>query len=80
MDLQSISGLIIGVALIIIGGYLRWYSNFRIKAVNWIVLKIYRNGPMSDQLANRMFMTLTSILLSTGAILVILSLIYLQIL
>lgn len=70
-------GFIIGIILFVIVGFANWHGNFKTNSIKWLTTTIYNNNPLSQKLAEGLFMVLTSILLSLGGISLLLSLLYL---
>ena len=69
-------GIIVGLAILFFVGYINWYGNIKAKSVDWISQKLYRKSVGSEALSDGLFMTITSILLAMGGILIIYSVLF----
>ena len=75
---QPLSGLIIGLILIIL--FCLLYTRWRKAPVQWIAKHIFRNQLMSEKSASSLFNVLISLLFAIGGLWVILALVYLGVL
>jgi len=75
---QPLSGLLIGSVIVLFVCYINWYGDIKANTVRWIAKKIFGDGFRSAESADHLFMTITSLLLAGGGILIILALLYLN--
>jgi hypothetical protein len=68
--IQPISGLIIGLVLFAILGYVHWHGTNKRDTINWIAKNIFRNNMNSGVSAASLFNVITSILFAISWILV----------
>lgn len=74
--IAPLSGLFVGILILVFVAYINWFGNVKERTTKWIAQKIYRNSLGSEAMADGLFMTVTSVLLAAGGILVIYSLLF----
>lgn len=67
---QPISGLIIGLVLFALLGYVHWRGTNKEDTINWIAKNVFRNSMNSGVSAASLFNVVTSILFAISWILV----------
>jgi hypothetical protein len=74
---QPLSGLLLGVAILILVGYIQFFSNIRTRVVKCIAKHIYRDKFMSEKSAESLFMAITSFAVPVAAIFILSAILYL---
>jgi hypothetical protein len=77
---QPLSGLCVGLAMLIFVGYINWYKGVKADTLRWIARRIFRNEFGSEASADGLFMVVTSFLLLIGGTMVVAALVYLGVL
>jgi hypothetical protein len=77
---QPLSGLFMGVTLLVFVGYINWYKTVKADTIRWIARHIFRNKFKSEASADGLFMVVTSFLLLIGGTWVVAALVYLGLL
>jgi hypothetical protein len=74
---QPLIGLFVGILLLIFVATINWAGNIKPRTVSWLARKIYRNSHKSIELADGLFMVLTTYLLIAGLFLVFFAYVFL---
>ena len=77
---QPLSGLAIGIVILVFVGYINWYGTSKGHTIDWIAKAVFRNGFRSRQAADGLFMVVMSLLLAVSSIMVVTALLYLGVL
>lgn len=77
-NFQPLSGLILGVLILIFVCFINWYGDLKHRSSKFIEAKLFQNDPRSEMSANGVFMTLTSFLVMIGGILIVVAMLFLN--